>query len=117
MLVAAELALALVLLTGAGLMIKSFVRMYAHPASFQPDKIGTMKVFLSGPAYRERSAAIAYAGRLLSTVAGIPGVQASAITNATGSGGVDVEGAPRFAPGQAPERCSSARRPWITRVF
>src|SRR5207237_673921 len=45
-LVAAELALALVLLTGAGLMVKSFVRMYAHPAAFQPEKIGMLRVFL-----------------------------------------------------------------------
>src|SRR5260370_4858712 len=103
LLVAGELALALVLLTGTGLMVKSFWRMNAHPASFEPEKIGVMKVWLSGPGYRERGPALVYARQLLDQLGRVPGVQAAAITNASGSGGVDVEGPPRFAPGQAPQ--------------
>ncbi len=103
MLVAAELALALVLLIGAGLMVKSFFRMYAHPASFEPEKIGLMKVWLAGPSYREQPAEMAYARRLIERVSQIPGVQAMALTSASGSGGVDLEGPPRFPPGQAPQ--------------
>ena len=103
LLVTAELALALVLLTGAGLMIKSFSRMNAHPASFEPEKIGRLKVFLSGPAYRERPAALGYAQRLIERVGQVPGVQAVTLTNASGSGAVDLEGPPRFPRGQAPQ--------------
>ena len=102
LLVAAELALALVLLTGAGLMVKSFARMYAHPATFEPEKIGMMKVFLSGPAYRDRAAAMGYSQRLIDRVAQVPGVQAMAVSSFARSGVVDVDGPPRFPPGQAP---------------
>ena len=38
---AGELALAMVLLTGAGLMLKSFVRMNTHPPGFTPEKMGS----------------------------------------------------------------------------
>jgi putative ABC transport system permease protein len=52
-LVATELALAVVLLTGAGLMIKSFWRMNEHPPGFEPDRILSFTVPLSGPRYRD----------------------------------------------------------------
>jgi putative ABC transport system permease protein len=105
LLVAGELALAMVLLTGAGLMVKSFVRMYAHPATFQPDKIGLMKVWLSGPAYRDsqRPAGLAYARRLLDGVGRIPGVEAVSLGGMVGGGAVDVDGPSRFPHGQAPQ--------------
>ena len=119
LLVAGEVALALVLLTGAGLMVKSFVRMYAHPASFEPEKIGLMKVFLSGPAYRERPAIFAYAQRLIGRFDQFPGVQAMALTTASGSGVVDLEGPPRFPEGQAPQaffRVASASYPRVAGI-
>lgn len=49
LLVAAELALALVLLTGAGLMVKSFWRMNSRPPGFVPECILTLQAPLSGP--------------------------------------------------------------------
>jgi putative ABC transport system permease protein len=52
-LVAMELALAVVLLTGAGLMIKSFWRMHEHPPGFYPERILAFTVPLSGPRYRD----------------------------------------------------------------
>ena len=115
-LVAAELALAVVLLSGAGLMVKSFARMYAHPASFKPEKIGYMKVFLSGPAYRDRGAMLDYSRRLLERAANVPGVEAVAITSRAGSGAVDIENAPQFPGGQAPRvfyRTVSAAYPHV----
>jgi len=115
LLVAAELALALVLLTGAGLMVKSFARMYAHPASFEPEKIGMMQVWLSGPAYRERAAYLGYAQRLLERLGGIPGVQAAALTSSFGSEEIHVEGM-SFPPGQTPQmhvRNASAAYPLV----
>jgi putative ABC transport system permease protein len=99
--VAAELALALVLLTGAGLMVKSFAQMYAHPASFQPEKIGMMQVWLSGPAYQERAAYLGYAQRLLEKLQTLPGAEAVAVTSAFGGQPIQVEGM-TFASGQAP---------------
>ena len=104
-LVAAEMAIALVLLTGAGLMLKSFARMYDHPASFQPEKIGSMKLFLSGAAYREPANCLAYAHRLQETLRRIPGIEAAAVTSAYGHGPAQVEGV-TFPPGQG-RRCAS----------
>jgi len=52
-LVATELALAVVLLTGAGLMIKSFWRMHERPPGFVPERLLSFTVPLSGPRYRE----------------------------------------------------------------
>ena len=100
-LVAGEMAIALVLLTGAGLMLKSFARMYEHPAGFEPQNIGTMKVFLSGPDYRKRQNDLAYARRVFETVNRMPGVDAVAVTNAVGTGPVQVDGI-TFPQGQAP---------------
>lgn len=101
-LVAAELSLAMVLLAGAGLMVKSFVQIYARPASFELEKIGIMQVWLSGPAYRERTAYLGYVQRLLEKLGGLPAVQAAAVTSAFGSEEIHVEGI-SFPPGQAPQ--------------
>jgi putative ABC transport system permease protein len=109
-LVAVEMAIAIVLLAGAGLMLKSFARMYEHPAGFEPQDIGTMKVFLSGPGSREPENGVVYARRVLETVGRIPGVKAAAVMNAAGTGAAQVDGL-TFPPGQAPmvrERSASS---------
>src|SRR5262249_25069950 len=59
-LVAGELAFALVLIIGAGLMVKSLWRMNARPPGFHPESILVMKISLTGPAYRTRPQQIAY---------------------------------------------------------
>jgi len=51
MLVAAEMALALMLLISAGLLIKSFIRLENIAPGFQPDHILTMRIGLAGPRY------------------------------------------------------------------
>jgi putative ABC transport system permease protein len=91
-LMAGELAVTLVLLAGAGLLIRSFWLMNAHPAGFAPESILTMKVGLSGPSYRDREASIAYFNRLLDRVSATPGVTAAGITNVPVRGIVKVEG-------------------------
>jgi putative ABC transport system permease protein len=93
-----ELAVTLVLLAGAGLMIRSFWRMNAHPPGFAPESILTMKVALSGPQYKNRDAQIAYFDRLLDRVSAAPGVKAAGVTN------VPVRGIVRVKGMQFPER-------------
>ena len=100
-LMAGELAVTLVLLAGAGLMIRSFWRMTAHPPGFAPERILAMKVALSGPSYRDREAQIAYFDRLLDRVSAAPGVSAAGITNVTVRGIVRAEGI-RFPDQQEP---------------
>jgi predicted permease len=92
LLMAGELAVALVLLVGAGLMIRSFWRISAHPAGFTPESIVTMKVGLSGPAYRGQERQAAYFDRVLDRLAAVPGVASGGITNVPVRGIVRVEG-------------------------
>jgi putative ABC transport system permease protein len=103
LLVAAEIGLALVLLTGAGLLAKSYWLMSARPPGFEPDRIVVMKVSLSGPGYRQMPPQLAYARKLLDTLAVAPGVQAAGITNSPNRGLVSVEGASPLPPGVAPQ--------------
>jgi predicted permease len=91
-LMAGELAVTLVLLASAGLMIRSFWRMTDRPPGFAPESILTLKVGLSGAAYRGREATIAYYERLLDRVSSAPGVTAAGITNVPIRGIVTVEG-------------------------
>jgi putative ABC transport system permease protein len=50
-LVVVELGFAIVLLAGAGLMLKSFRQMNRRPQGFTPENILSMQVTLSGPRY------------------------------------------------------------------
>jgi putative ABC transport system permease protein len=51
LLVVAEVALALVLLVGAGLMINSFLRLQGVDPGFNPDNVLTAEILLAGPQY------------------------------------------------------------------
>ena len=80
-LVAGELALAVMLLTGAGLLLASFLRMNARPAAFTPEKILVMKVRLPAPEY-SRAMQQHYRDELLRRLGAIPGIEAAGINSA-----------------------------------
>ena len=101
-LVAAELALTLVLVIGAGLMVKSFLRMNAHPAEFVPEKILTMKVSLAMPEYQDEAKQKSYWPELLRLVEGVPSVQAAGVVNAYVRGVVQSPDSAPLAAGQPP---------------
>jgi putative ABC transport system permease protein len=73
-LVAAELGLTIVLLTGAGLMVKSLWRMNQRPAGFAPENILVMRITLSGPRYASWPPKQAYTEDLLGRLQTLPGV-------------------------------------------
>jgi putative ABC transport system permease protein len=104
-LVVAEVALALVLLVGAGLMIRSFARLMAVDPGFDPDGVVTMRLTLPASKYRELDRWTAFHEDLLRRVAAIPGATAVGINTAIpleGGGsesGVIVEGRPLPTPG------------------
>ena len=97
-LVAIELALAVVLLCGAGLLVKGFRRMTAAPPGFDPSSILTLSVSLAGAQYDTWPAQQAYIQTLLTRLQAFPGVEAAGIDSYALHTNVRVEG---FSPGSA----------------
>ncbi|MGA3239819.1 MAG: ABC transporter permease [Bryobacteraceae bacterium] len=104
-LVVAEIALALVLLTGAGLMLKSFLRMRAVNPGFRPENILTMTVDLPESSYPTTTAMQAFHTRTLTKLSNLPGVLSAGAVNwlplgdALIRGDFHLEGGRRLPPG------------------
>ncbi|HTQ60272.1 MAG TPA: ABC transporter permease [Candidatus Solibacter sp.] len=86
MLVFADVALALLLLTGAGLMMKSFVRLLEVKPGFDPSHALTLTMSLWGPK-SEDAPAVAFYDQVLQRVRAIPGVKAVGIVSQLPLGG------------------------------
>jgi putative ABC transport system permease protein len=80
-LVVTELALAVMLVTGAGLLIKSLWRLQHVDAGINSERVLTMQFSLRGQRYREERAVSEFAERFLSQTQTLPGVHAVAISN------------------------------------
>ncbi len=94
-LVAGQLALSVVLLVGAGLLIRSFWRITENPAGFAPERVLTMRIQFSGPHYRDDASRAAYVNELLQRARNAPGVEAAGVSsNADGRMLLDIEGSP-----------------------
>jgi predicted permease len=78
-LVVSEVALACVLLVGAGLLLRSFLRVMDVDLGFQPSRAAAIKVDYNDGGKRERRAAILQ--EILSRVSAIPGVQSAGIAD------------------------------------
>lgn len=104
-LVIAEVALALVLLTGAGLLIKSFVRMRSVDKGYDASRVMTMAVDLPALRYGDVERQRAFHTTLLRQLAAIPGVRGvGAVSNKPMGdvgimGNIAVEGATAFPKG------------------
>jgi macrolide transport system ATP-binding/permease protein len=79
-LVVAELAIAVVLLVGAGLLGKSFYRLLHVDVGFQPDHLATLQVALSDASYPKDEPTVAVERQIISRVAGLPGVESAGIS-------------------------------------
>jgi putative ABC transport system permease protein len=107
-LVVSEIALALVLLAGAGLLTNSFLRLLHVPLGFNPEKVLTMELFLpdaSEVSSDTRSTQTISA--VLERVRTVPGVQSASIVNCLPiSGGVSTDfaivGRPQAKAGDEP---------------
>jgi putative ABC transport system permease protein len=97
------LACALVLLTGAGLMAKSFWRMNQGAPGFDPEHTLLLKISLSGPDYRDMPQQLAYFQRVLERVEAAPGTSAAGIAYSPVRGFIQVEGPSAMPPGQPPQ--------------
>jgi predicted permease len=81
-LVVLETALAFILLSGAGLLIRSFHELQTVNAGFDSTNVLTMGVPLPLDRFKEGEQAAAYFRRILDGVGALPGVREAAITSA-----------------------------------
>jgi putative ABC transport system permease protein len=109
LLVVAEIALALVLLAGAGLLMRSFWNLLDVDPGFETDRVLAMDVALPGAKYPEDDQQAAFFQQSLRRIGSLPGVvSAGAVTNLPLSGGnattsVTVVGRPAPAPADVPQ--------------
>jgi predicted permease len=80
-LVTSELALALVLLIGAGLMTKAFWKLQQVDAGIRPDHVLTARINLPQTAYGNIARVRNFWGSLLGNLASLPGVVQASMTN------------------------------------
>jgi predicted permease len=107
-LVVAEITLALMLLVGAGLLIKSFTRLREVNPGFAPARVSTFTVTLSPVKYETLERQRAFSKVLLDAVHRIPGVDSAAVTFGLPLSGTsfqlsyDVAGRPAPPPNAEP---------------
>jgi putative ABC transport system permease protein len=77
LLVISELALCVMLLIGAGLLIRSFVRLESVSPGFNPNHVLTLELTMSGPRYKDPQVVVATYRQLWNRLEGLPGVTAS----------------------------------------
>ena len=80
-LIVAQVALSLMLLTGAGLLLRSFAGVLQVSAGFIPEGVVAAQVSLSGAAYRENQSRIRYWNEAMRRVLALPGVASAGATN------------------------------------
>ena len=107
-LVTAELALALILLVGAGLLIKGFLRLSSVKPGFNPANVMTMYLQLPETRYPEIPLQTNFRRELLTRINALPGVEAAMITDLPLAGNfvdhrVVIDGRPTPAVGAEPE--------------
>jgi putative ABC transport system permease protein len=104
--VIAEVAICLVLLIGAGLMLRSFARLVNVSPGFNPDNLLSMNLALSGSRYGGAEQVASFYQRALERLSSLPGVQSAAATSglpmagAFGSRYFGIEGRPPQPAGQ-----------------
>ncbi len=82
-----ELALAVVLVAGAFLMLRSVARLLDTPLGFAPERVLTMAVTLSGDAYAQDAACVAFQNRALERARSLPEVEAAGFAGQIPLGG------------------------------
>ncbi|HVX66610.1 MAG TPA: ABC transporter permease [Bryobacteraceae bacterium] len=107
-LVVSEIALSLVLLTGACLLIKSFVLLMRVPSGFRAENVVTMLLPLSSPSYRNLESRVLFMRALIARLESQAGVQAAGaidmlpLTGENNISDVGIEGVAPSDPSAVP---------------
>ena len=80
-LVAAQIALALVVLAGSGLLLRTFQRLHAVRPGFDPASVSTFWISLPAVRYKRDSAVVQFYSQLAERVAAVPGVDVVGLTS------------------------------------
>ena len=112
-LVIAQVTVSIVLMVGAGLMLRTLLQVQATPTGFNPDRVLTMRTTLPWAKYGPQAPRVEFIQRVLAGVKALPGVTTAAYTSflpMTMRGGVwDV-----VVPGRPPGRNDLASSRFVT---
>jgi putative ABC transport system permease protein len=122
LLVVGQVTLSIILLVGAGLLIRSFSLLERVDPGFRanPDHVLTMFVSPTGPQFDKDGAITVYWARLLERIRTLPGVEAASLSNALPPDrrgffdGYEIEGQPR-PPGSPPH--PSVHAPYVSQGY
>jgi predicted permease len=107
-LVVAQVGLAVILLAGAGLLVRSFDRLRRVDPGFRPDHVLSFRLALPESVYQEEPARTAFFAELLARLEALPGVRSAGAVMGIPLGGLafnlsfEVEGRPPVPPAQQP---------------
>jgi predicted permease len=108
LIVAGEIALSLVLLTGAGLLLRSFVELFATNPGFDSRSVASLAISPRTSAYPEDAQVYAFQKRIIEEVSHLPGVKSAAGVDLLPLAGdqnintFNIGGRPDALPGQGP---------------
>ena len=108
LLVIVETALGVIVVIGAGLLLRSFLRIEQTPLGFQPQGVLSFRAIPRGQKYSQPSERSAFYHQAIERMETLRGVQSAAavtfipLTFSRGSKGFTIEGRPPIAPGQIP---------------
>lgn len=107
-LVVSEVALSLILLVGAGLMIRSLAQLVNVPPGFDPKNVLTGRISLTSQIYQKPEERVLYINQSLERLKALPGVESAAFvaplpfSGGNVGGDFRIEGKPIPEPGREP---------------
>lgn len=114
-LVVVQVALALVMLVGAGLLLRTFQQLNAVDLGFRTERLLTVSLNLPGSRYADGTDQVAFYQELERRLRALPGVESVGAVNSLPLGGRDGD-ADFNVEGMAPAESGESRVSWIRRV-
>ena len=121
--VTAEVSLALVLLLGTGLMVRSMTHLLNESPGFDPDNLLTLRISLPAADYQSEAKILSFNRQLVSRVGALPGVVGVSsidrlpLSGNLASSGFGVVGDPQPRPGEGPQANRQVVSPAYFRVM